>query len=88
MFNYQPGGVGAGFDGTLRTRFLREGRDDLGRWIWQEFGQSDRIIRIYTIYRVNDGSEYCSGENTAWSQQKRLLLEKNISTNPRQHVLD
>lgn len=87
MSNYQPGGVGAGFDGTLRTRFFREGKDDLGRWVWQEFGQSDRVLRIYSVYRVNDGSEYFSGENTAWSQQKRLLLEKNVSINPRKHAM-
>lgn len=87
MSNHQPGGVAAGFDGTLRTRFLREGRDKLCRWVWQEFGQSNKVIRIYTLYRVNDGSEYASGENTAWSQQKRLLLEKNITINPRKMVL-
>lgn len=28
--NYQPGGVYCGFDGILRTRFPREGRDNLG----------------------------------------------------------
>ena len=87
MSNYQPGGVAAAFDGTLRTRFLREGRDPLGRWVWQEFGQSNRVIRIYTLYRVNDGSEFASGENTAWSQQKRLLLDNGIQINPRKMVL-
>ena len=85
--NYQPGGVAVGFDGQMRMRFLREGRDSLGRWVWQEFGQSDKIVRIYTVYRVNDGSEYASGENTAWSQQKRLLLKQNILDNPRKHVM-
>ena len=36
---------------------------------------------------VNDGSEYNSGEITAWSQQKRLLLQKNIHENPRKNVM-
>lgn len=72
--------------GTLfkfRIRFLREGRDSLGRWVWQEFGQSNKILRIYTVYRVNDGSEYASGENTVWSLQKRLSLQQHVNDNPR-----
>ena len=86
--NYQPGGVAAGFDAMLRMKFLCEGRDDMGRWIWQEFGQNERILQIYTIYRVNNGTEYASGENTASSQQKRNLIKKNIKGNPRKHVME
>ena len=85
--NYQPGGVASGFDGSLRTRFLKQGKDPLGRWMWQEFGHGSRILRVYNIYRVNDGSEFSSGENTAWSQQKRQFLPQNISTNPRKYVM-
>ena len=29
--NYQPGGILGGFDGIVRTRYLSEGRDKLGR---------------------------------------------------------
>ena len=49
---YQPGGVTAGFDSMLRMRYLGEGKDKLGRWVYHEFGQNERRIRIYTVYRV------------------------------------
>ena len=84
---YQPGGVAAGYDALLRTRFLKEGKDYMGRWLWHEFGQNDRRLRVYTVYRVNDGSEQSSGECTAWSQQKRQLLLKNIQSNPRKQIM-
>ena len=60
----------------------------MGRWTWHEFGQNERRLRVYTIYRVNDGSDHASGENTAWLQQKRFLLRKNIQVNPRKHVME
>lgn len=85
--NYQPGGVSGGFDGVLRTRFLREGRDEIGRWSWQEFGQNSLVTRVYTLYRVNQGSEYTSGNSTAWFQQKILLEEKQIRNNPRSQIM-
>lgn len=85
---YQPGGVASGFDANLKMRYLREGVDSLGRWIWQEFGWSKMVTRIYTIYRVNDGSESASGTSTAWYQQKCLLEEKGIHTNPRKQVIN
>ena len=86
--NFQPGGVAAGFDDTLRMRYLSGGSDPMGRWVWHEFGQNERRLRVYTVYRVNDGSDYASGENTAWSQQKRSLLKNNITVNPRKHMLE
>ena len=85
---YQPGGVAAGFDGTLRTRFLREGMDTLGRWIWHEFGHGQMITRIYTVYRVNAGSETSSGTCTAWFQRKILLEKKGIRSDPRGQIID
>ena len=59
----------------------------MGRWVWQEFGQNDRILRICTVYRVNDGSVYASGECTAWAQQHRHLQKLNNMTNPRKQVM-
>lgn len=67
---YQPGGIACAFDATIQMRFLREGLDNFGRWIWQEFGTQRMITRIYTIYRVCDGNELISGTSTAWFQQK------------------
>ena len=85
--NYQPGGVASGFDGIMRTRFLREGRDPIGRWSWQEFGQNRMITRVYTFYRVNIESEYISGHSTAWYQQKIILEEKGNFKNPRSQAI-
>ena len=84
---YQPGGVSAGFDGVLRTRYLREGCDKYGRWIWQEFGRGNMITRAYTVYRVNAGSEHSSGTCTAWFQQKMLLEQDGITNDPRSQVI-
>ena len=84
---YQPGGVAAGFDAVLSTRLLREGSDLIGGWVWQEFGQNDRILRIYTVYRVNDGSVFASGECTAWAKQYRHLQKLNNMTNPRKQIM-
>ena len=85
---YQPGGVAAGFDGVLRTRFLREGADVYGRWLWQEFGHGHMITRIYTLYRVNPGSEFSSGTRTAWFQQKILLEKAGLKNDPRSKVIE
>ena len=87
--HYQPGGVAAGFDCTLRSNFIREGSDKYRRWVWQEFGDDDNITRIYTVYRVLNGRMENSGHCTAWNQQ-RLLLEKDSEkiSNPRKHVMD
>ena len=85
---YQPGGVAAGFDASMKMRYLKEGKDPFGRWIWQEFGQNLCITRIYTLYRVNDGSESSSGTSTAWYQQRCLYEEKGMRVNPRKQVID
>ena len=65
---YQPGGIASGFDASLKMRYLREGFDKYGRWVWQEFGQHHMVTRVYTIYRVNAGSENSCGTSTAWNQ--------------------
>ena len=85
---YQPGGIAGGFDGSLRTRYLREGADQCGRWAWQEFGDSTSNLRVYTMYRVNGGSLRQCGSTTAWAQQQLYFSKKNIEYNPRQQVID
>ena len=85
---YQPGGVAACFDGLLRTKYLREGRDKYGRWIWHEFGENERITKVYTVYRVCEGSVYASGNSAAWAQQKLRLLQDGFDVNPRTHMID
>lgn len=83
--HYQPGGVAAGFDSMLRSNYIREGRDKYGRWVWQEFGDNNNITRVYTIYRVINGSMENSGHCTAWTQQRVLLEQDNATpSNPRQ----
>lgn len=76
---YQLGGVASGFDGLLRIRYLREGSDHIGKWVWQEFGHGNMITRVYTLYEVNHGSEMTSGASTAWSQQKKYWKKVGIS---------
>lgn len=85
---YQPGGVASGFDSSMKMRYRREGIDPFGRWLWQEFGQNTHITRIYTLYRVNDGSETRSGTSTAWYQQRCLYEAKGLRVNPHKQVLD
>ena len=70
------------FDGLLRTKFIREGKDKYGRWVCHEFGESDRVTIVYMVYRVCDGSEYFSGYSTAWYQQKSQLRKNGIEENP------
>ena len=85
--NYQPGGVASGFDGTLRGIYLRSGRDKMGRWTWDEFGDNNVTSRIYNVYRVINGSLETSGANTAWAQQQLYMETKNIEGTPRQNVI-
>ena len=85
---YQPGGVACGFDASMKMRYLREGIDTFGRWIWQEFGHCTMVTRVYTLYRVNDGSEHASGTSTAWYQQRCLYEEEGKNVNPRKQVID
>ena len=86
--SYQPGGIAGGFDGTLRERYLREGSDPCGRWVWQEFGDSHCNTRIHTFYRVINGSVDTSGSTTAWAQQKLYFDHKAKSGNPRVLAVD
>ena len=85
--NYQPGGVASGFDGTLRTRYLRSGRDNIGRWTWDEFGDNNITTRIYNVYRVINGSLETSGANTAWAQQHLYMESHKIEGTPRSQVI-
>lgn len=82
------GGIVACFDGRLHTKFIREGRDPYGCWIWHEFGENNRITRIYAVYRVCEGSENISGYSTAWFQQRLQLQRDVIEINPRKHIVD
>ena len=84
---YQPGGIASGFDASLKMRYLREGFDKYGRWVWQEFGQHHMVTRVYTIYRVNAGSENSCGTSTAWYQQNCLYEADGMRVDPRKQVL-
>ena len=45
------------------------------------------VTRVYTLYRVNDGSEHASGTSTAWYQQRCLYEEEGKNVNPRKQVI-
>ena len=45
------------------------------------------LARIYSVYRVINNYNTQTGMTTAWAQQRRELLDHNITTNPRQQVI-
>lgn len=66
----------------------RSGRDAMGRWTWDEFGDNNVTSRIYSVYRIINGSLETSGANTAWAQQQLYMEKHKIEDTPRQHVIN
>lgn len=60
--------------------------DKFGRWICQTFFVNQKLLHIYTVYRVNDTGE--ENENSATQTQKHQLELNGISTSPRKHVIE
>ena len=83
----QYGGVLACTQGSLANRFASSGRDDFGRFTWIDFYGKNTFLKVYSVYRVNKGGDSTSGDNTAWTNQRTVLLENNITTNPREHII-
>lgn len=83
----QYGGVYSSTQGSLSQRFAGSGQDKIGRFNWMDFYGKKAYLRVYSIYRVNNGSDNTSGDETAWMDQRVQLLEQNINMNPRQHCI-
>ena len=83
---YQPGGVSAWCRGKMIRKYMSVGFDPLGRWMFHQFQGAKRNLRIYTLYRVNPSSVK-EGSGSAWEQQRLLLSEQKIFTNPRKQVI-
>ena len=84
----QPGGIASAYSGKLRTRIKSHGSDSLGRWHYHEFYGQDNFLKIYTIYRVNKGSDERDGETTSWQQQRYLLKQQGILEDPRDRAIN
>ena len=76
-----------GYTGRIQQRFVTSGFDTLGRWAWVQFAGTASVFRIYSVYRVNHNSDYNTGESTAWCQQREILLNNGLKTNPRKQVI-
>ena len=85
---FQPGGVATGFFGRLVTRYVGHTKDKYGRWHAQEFHGKHQNLKIYTLYRTNYRTDNNSGNITSWAQQRLLLQQDGIQTNPRHHVIE
>ena len=72
---------------TISQRIASVGKDSLGRFTWIDFYGKSKYLRIYTIYRINPGSDTTSGPDTCWFHQRNALLQKNNQTDPRKQVL-
>ena len=74
----------------LTGRVSSHGRDELGRYTWQEvLLNGARKLIIITAYRVTQEHHSGCGHETSAMQQWRKLRARGIETpNPRQQVLD
>ena len=86
QIEFQPGGVSAWLHGKLVRHYMTVGFDPLGRWIYHQFQGQTSNLRVYTLYRVNPG-RVKKGSQSAWEQQRLLLSEKKIYTDPRKQVI-
>jgi hypothetical protein len=81
---YQPGGVAmiTGFPWSSRSKISCD-PSGLGRWTESEIsGRNNRKIVVISAYMVCKDSIERSGPNTAYTQQWRILKEKNPLDNP------
>ena len=85
---HKPGGTMLGITGPLVGRVKKHYIDDLGRWIRVDLlGRDGRTISIICAYQVVQTSG-THGDNTAYSQQLRLLrLAGTSELCPRKHFI-
>ena len=59
-----------GISGKWASRERARGSDELGRWSWITLkGKKDKMIRVYSVYRVSQDSPSQAGVLTAFQQQ-------------------
>ena len=85
--DFQWGGVGTIMYGRMQQRWMVNEKDRHGRWIMQKFFGDERNLCVYTLYRVNPGSESKGGSTSAWSQQRHSMKIEGIVADPRQQVI-
>jgi hypothetical protein len=80
---YQVGGVSLWSINKGAHHVISSGTDpsQMGRWCWTRYrGRNGRVIRIISAYRCVENEQ---GSISVWSQQRTVLLSKNLSINPR-----
>ena len=85
---YQPGGVITVAVESACHRIVESGVDPtkLGRWTWFTMrGKNDIKTTVITMYRC---CKSLMGDNTTYSQQVRHFNKTNLSTCPRQQILE
>jgi hypothetical protein len=86
----QPGGVAQMVLRQLTARVKAHGKDELGRYAWQEILlDGERTLIVVTAYQVVQCRPNGCGPTTLMMQQWRKLREKGIAKpNPKQQLLD
>jgi len=86
---YKPGGTLMLANGSIMTRMIESGTDEMGRWSYQVFaGKLSRRVTVVTAYQVGGNSSIHSlqGKRTARAQQASLLMQRNeTEIDPRKH---
>ena len=84
-YNYKPGGTAAICRSGIVGRIEPKGRggDEWGRWTFTHLRRRNmKPLTIISAYQVCRNPTNQDG-NSAWSQQKAMLLEKNRKEHPR-----
>jgi hypothetical protein len=84
----RPGGVTQWTIDKTVHRITGSGQDatGMGRWTWQRYqGKQGITLRIATAYRP---CRNATGNSSVWSQQKKILEDKDVDGDPRQVFTD
>ena len=81
---FKPGGTGLVTTGRVATRVTKSGYDRMGRWCYQLLGgKGKRDVLLICVYNCCEDTTQRDGTNTAFYQQKVMLLEERRDPAPR-----
>jgi exonuclease III len=85
----EPSGVCQLMLGKILSLHQQSGRDNLGRWVWQQIRiNGTSSLYVITAYRVCPKPPNTSKMKTAWHQQYHSLIKKGIKKpDPRQRFM-
>ena len=85
----RSGGILTSTQGRLSYRYAGGGCDKGERYTWMDFFGKDLYLRVYTVYRVCNGTNASAGDNQAWTLQREWLSKtRGIRENPRRQILN